>query len=265
MSDPALIGALHHDGTVVARQIQWAPPHGVVASLRTIWATTFRRDLASTREAVMSHDWAVLCPACTHRHASAGELIVPGVGHALVHAEPALHTHLDAPTPSGAWPQWMYLIDEPADQVLVYEATVHHRWLLHSRHRFDPDSTPAVLACGGHRTDGHRWQPAHVTLLGSRALTQASYPADVCAGTHPRGFAVARFTQDVADQIATHSQAATAPWGPPLPQLRRHGTEFDLVWPNARIRVTRDQDGQLLVGAHLLPWQQAPADRPHEH
>ncbi|MFC0531337.1 hypothetical protein [Phytohabitans kaempferiae] len=263
MSYPALVGALDSDDTFHARQLHWAAPHRTVTDLRTIWTTTFHRDLTATRQALLNHDWALLCPSCHHGRLLGTAFLVPGVGHALRDTGPAIHGNLHWPTADVAKPEWMYLLHEPSEQVLVYEATVHRRWLPHSSHRLDPDQPPPVLGCGGHRRDGHRWQPAQVTLLGPPTPTLASYHAEVCTAPHPRGFAIARFTDDVADQIATHSQNAAPPWGPPLPRLRRDGTEFDLVWTNATVRVARDHDGRLLIGAHLLPWQNASHDGSH--
>lgn len=102
------------------------------------------------------------------------------------------------PTTSDTRPGWLYLLDHDWEQVLVYEATVHGRWLPHSRHdlaappgelvRLAPLGDAATTA--GH---AHRWRPATVALPG---LDQA-WPAEICTLEHRRGLVVARFHPDV--------------------------------------------------------------------
>jgi hypothetical protein len=265
MSDPALVGVITTDGTFTARYLHWSDrPATAVADLRAIWSTTFDRDTAATAQALLGHDWSSLCPSCTHRPPPAATVKVDGVGHALTHNLPVARGQAATAERTG-YLEWLYLLDEASQQVVVYEATIHDRWLLHSRHPLDPDRDPTVLGCGGHTADGHRWVPARVALPlpGDVAdgFPSIGYEAEVCTGVHPDGFVIARFSDAVADRIAADTSAIITPPPrvTPLPVLRRDGGEFDMVWrvwrgPSIQ-RVTRDSDGRLLIGAHLLRWR----------
>jgi hypothetical protein len=262
MSDPALVGVISTDGMFTARYLHWSDrPTTAVADLRAIWSTTFGRDTAATAQALLGHDWSSLCPSCTHRPPPAGTVKVDGVGHALTHNLPVARGQAATAERTG-YLEWMYLLDEASQQVVVYEATIHDRWLVHSRHALDPDWDPTVLGCGGHTADGHRWVPARVALpvpgYAIDGYPGAAYEAEVCAGIHPFGFVIARFTDAVAEHIAADTSVSTPPWVTSLPALRRDGCEFDLVWPDRQrpstVRVGRDSDGRLLIGAYLLPW-----------
>jgi hypothetical protein len=278
MSDPALVGVITTDGTFTARYLHWsARPTKMVADLRAVWSTTFSRDTAATAWALLGHDWSSLCPSCKHRMPPAATVKVDGVGHAMTLNLPVARGQAATAERTG-YLEWMYLLDVAAQQVVVYEATIHDRWLVHSRHPLDPDAQPAVLGCGGHTADGHRWVPAQVALSLPGNIVDGfpaiAYEAEVCTGVHPFGFVIARFTDAVAQRIAADTSAVNTPLRvTPLPVLRRDRGEFDMVWPGwqgpATLRVARDSDGLLLIGVHPLSWwylrqQPATAERYHK-
>jgi hypothetical protein len=270
MSEPALVGAIDAGGSFTARYLRWSgPPDVIVPTLRAIWVRTFGCDTAATVSALLGNDWSELCELCPHRGYDRAAVRVDGVGHAVpaTDARPATRGRADTDARTNYHLEWLFLIDPATDQVLVYEATVHGRWLPHSRHPLDPDQPAAVLGCGGHATDGHHGVPAHVsppTSAPGDGSERITYAAEVCTGPHPEGYVVARFDKDVAAQIV--ADTAQHSWGTWWPQLRYDGTEFDLVWSQgqeARLRVVRDIDGRLLIGAYLLPWRRVgpPPDR----
>jgi hypothetical protein len=86
----------------------------------------------------------------------------------------------------------------------VFEASVHGRWLLHSRHRLQAAadgliSGPAPIvgdpATAAHA--GHAWRRAVVSLDG----LHTAWPAQICTGEHARGVIVARFDTDTLDDV----------------------------------------------------------------
>jgi hypothetical protein len=144
LSEPALVGLINADGTFTARYLHWAGiPTETVAGLRTIWADHFGRDTTALTAALLDRDWDRLCPACRHRQTKAIPVAVPGVGHALAAAQPPVQGSIATAERHG-YTEWMYLIDDEAWTVRVYEATVHDRWLLHSLHPLDPGTAPAL-------------------------------------------------------------------------------------------------------------------------
>ncbi len=150
MSEPALVGVINADGTFTARYLHWAgTPTDTVAALRSIWADHFGRDTTALLVALLDRDWDRLCPACRHRQTKAIPVTVTGVGHALASAQPPVQGRIATAQRHG-YTEWMYLIDDEARTVRVYEATVHDRWLPHSQHPLDPDTAPAS-PCGPFR------------------------------------------------------------------------------------------------------------------
>ena len=150
MSEPALVGVITADGTFRARYLHWAgTPTDTVAALRTIWADHFGRDTTALTVALLGHDWDRLCPACQHRRTKATPVTVTGVGHALAAAQPLVQGRIATAERHG-YTEWMYLIDDEARTVRVYEATVHDRWLPHSLHPLDP-GTVLAPPCGPFR------------------------------------------------------------------------------------------------------------------
>lgn len=144
LSEPALVGLINADGTFTARYLHWAgTPTDTVAALRTIWADQFGRETAALMVALLDRDWDRLCPACRHRQTKAIPVAVTGVGHALAAAQPPVQGSIATAERHG-YTEWMYLIDDEARTVRVYEATVHDRWLLHSEHPLSHGAQPAT-------------------------------------------------------------------------------------------------------------------------
>jgi hypothetical protein len=258
MSDPALVGVLRADGTFAARHVHWADdPYRTLAKLRQIWASTSARDIAATVHALLGHDWHSLCPSCTCRKLPPNTRKVTGVGHAASHDLPVTQGAVASAERTG-YTEWMYLLDESTEQVVVYEPTLHGRWLPQSRHALDPEHDQRVLGCGGTPATGHRWEPARVALPHLRDIdtpAATTYDAEVCAGAHPYTFTIARFTAAVADQIAADTAVTAAPdVTTPVLLRRRHGG-YDLQITDATVRVRPDEDGMLLIGPYLLFWQ----------
>jgi uncharacterized protein DUF4314 len=143
LSEPALVGAITADGTFTARYLHWAGySTDTVAALRAIWADRFSRDTTATVTALLAHDWHSLSPAGTLRRRPPATLLIAGVGYALATAQPPVNGRTATAARHGDT-EWMYLIDPAAQAIRVYEATVHDRWLPHSLHPLDPDTTPA--------------------------------------------------------------------------------------------------------------------------
>ncbi|MFC0531332.1 DUF4314 domain-containing protein [Phytohabitans kaempferiae] len=268
MSDPALVGVLSADGEFVARHVHWADgPDRMLVKLRRIWSVTCARDTAAAGRALLGHDWHSLCPSCTCRRHPPNTRRVAGVGHAASHDLPITQGRLPS-TERYGYAQWMYLLDESTEEIVVHEITVNGRWLPQSRHLLDPDQR--VLDCGGTAGTGHRWEPGRVAVPGpaTGGWYGATYEAQVCAGFHPDGFTIARFTDAVASRMVDDAPAHTTAADMLLPLLRRHRGGYELVWADATHRVRRDGDGMLLIGPYLMPWQrvdQPPAEPYREH
>ena len=258
MANPSLIGRTDPDGRYTARWLRdGAHPDQLMATLRNIWTGTFHRGTDHLATALLERDWSALNASrrqdphpATHTVAGVGLAYEPGAASATRHG------HLTDAT--GPDVEWLYLIDADRDQVSVYEATVHGTWLLHSRHRLDPEPDGEVLGCGGRRHQGHRWSAARVRWPGYEPV----FDAEVCTGRHHGGITIARFTDDTAWDIFEHTEIAGP--GNPGPPWREYldsdGTEFDLVWfgddsRSDATRAPRDHDGRILIGAYLLPWQ----------
>jgi hypothetical protein len=132
-----LIGATEPGGRYTARHLHWGHhPEHLLPVLRTIWQQTFAGDTDAMLAALLARDWSHLLayPA----RPSTGMGAVPGVGYAPHDGEhrPLHHGGTGEPA-AGDW-EWLYLIDLASAEVSVYEATVHQRWLLHSRHPLNP-------------------------------------------------------------------------------------------------------------------------------
>ncbi|MGC4885739.1 hypothetical protein [Micromonospora sp. DT227] len=163
MSAPALIGEAAFRGTYVARHIQLGDePEVLVPLLRRIWTDTFNRDVGAMAAALLARPWLQLAanpkPRRWDQHPP-----VPGVGYpsATGHSTPrqgSLRETVDGPV------QWLYLLNLEHRRLVVYEATVHGRWLRHSAHHLNPDEalfitepaldkggpdTTRCTACGG--------------------------------------------------------------------------------------------------------------------
>jgi len=263
MSTRALIGRTEPGGRYAARWLHWGDsPDRLIPLLRRIWTGTFDSHEPHLIEALLAHDWSELSAEARDGHRP-GTRAVPGIGYTT--DQPGDHPLWQGAVtdPVEQQLEWLYLIDGFHRRVHVYEATVHDRWLLNSSHHLDPAAADAVLGCGGHRYQGHRWEPAKVRWDGYEPV----YDAQVCAGTHFGGHTIARFTDDVATAIADHTEVACteAPTtAGPAPYLAYDGAEFNIVWYHGSgrgepLRVARDADDRLLIGAYLLPWRRVDA------
>jgi hypothetical protein len=246
-----LIGVTEPGGAYTARWLHWGDhPDQLVPLLRHIWQRTFTTDTAALRDALLARDWSELDPAPSGDRVAP---VVPGVGYASPGGTRALRRGYLTGTVAADL-EWLYLIDVATDTVVVYEATRHGRWLRHSRHALDCGSAGRVIGCGGYTSRGHRWTPAQVSIPGDPAVL----PAEVCTMPHPAGLISVRFTDATADAIAARTTASEAGIRAAMPQLRRVGTEFDVIWPDGRPdqpqRLRRDCDGYLLLNSHLPLW-----------
>jgi len=201
------------------------------------------------------HDWSELSAEARDGHRP-GLRAVPGVGYTTNKPGDVLPWRGAVGDEVEPTLEWLYLIDGLHSQVHVYEATVHRRWLPHSSHHLDQGQADAVLGCGGYRYQGHHWQPAKVRWEGYDPV----YDAEVCIGAHLGGHTIARFTDDVAQTIAAHTEATRPTTGDLTPYLQFGVTEFTLHWHDQSghgnsLHIARDQDGRLLIGAYLLPWR----------
>jgi len=258
MAHRTLIGPADPDGRYTARWLQHGDhPDQLMTTLRAIWTGTVNRHTPDLCGALLERDWSTL-NADRRQDPHAGTLSVAGVGLAYEGAEASAIRRGHVSETARPDLEWLYLIDADRDLVTVYEATVHGTWLLHSRHRFDPEPDGEVLGCGGRRHQGHGWSAARVRWPGYEPV----FDAEICTGRHRGGFTIARFTDDVAWAICEHTEIAGT--GNPGPPWREHldsdGTDFDLVWfgddgRSAATRAPRDQDGRILIGAYLLSWQ----------
>jgi len=138
-----LIGATEPDGAYTARWLHWGDhPDELVPVLRRIWRDTFNADTTKMLTCLLSRAWSSLSAEPTSRRTDLPA--VAGVGYAAPrNAEPGLWRGR-VTGERGADLEWMYLIDPHTGQVSVYEATVHDRWLRHSRHHLDPNTTPVL-------------------------------------------------------------------------------------------------------------------------
>jgi hypothetical protein len=123
-------------GGYTARWLQWGDhPRRLVPLLAAILHTTFDGGLTTFAAALLAHDWSELD---LHPRAARARrrIVVPGVGYAAADTppQPVRHGHLDGEVTADL--EWLYLIDTAPRRaaVIAYEATVHSRWLLHSRH-----------------------------------------------------------------------------------------------------------------------------------
>jgi hypothetical protein len=130
-----LIGVAEPDGRYTARHLHRGDhPDHLLPVLRTIWRQTFHTDTDAMLTALLARDWSHLVPDPALPPPT-GTIAVPGVGCAPHDGarRPAHHGRILGEA-TGGDREWLYLIDRVTDEVSVYEATVHERWLLHSRH-----------------------------------------------------------------------------------------------------------------------------------
>ncbi|GIJ08430.1 hypothetical protein ACFFMR_29220 [Micromonospora andamanensis] len=137
MSAPALIGVAAFRGAYTARHVQLGEaPEVLVPLLRRIWTDTFDRDTDAMAAALLARPWLQLAvnpkPRRWDQHPP-----VPGVGYPTATGHDtlwrgSLRENVDGPV------EWLYLLHLNHRRLVVYEATVHGRWLRHSAHHLDP-------------------------------------------------------------------------------------------------------------------------------
>jgi uncharacterized protein DUF4314 len=269
-----LLGELHTDGhrytcVPVARPTE---PGDMIPALRHFWRHTADGEPGRLYNWVLGEAWLVFDPT-GQLHTAGGERI-DGIG--VVDPNPAApvpaHGDLHRPAAGPDRPGWAYLYDPDWEQILVYEATVHGRWALHSRH--DLHAPPASPLAGPQPPAGdaataaghtHRWRQATVALPG---LDEA-WPAQICTIEHRRGQVVARLDPQVL--------AAVIPLAESLHRDRRPGSVLPTLVLDTYIpqglqvswypgsgheqtqRIEPDPDRRLVIGPHILPWT-LPAD-----
>ncbi|SCL26066.1 hypothetical protein GA0070616_3232 [Micromonospora nigra] len=135
MSTPTLIGVPALSGRYTARLIQFGEaPEVLVPLLRRIWTDTFGRDTDAMAAALLARNWRSLAVNPRHRRWDRQPL-VPGLGYPAGNdtmRQGSLREDLDG------FLEWMYLLHPDQGRLVVYEATVHGRWLRHSVHHLDP-------------------------------------------------------------------------------------------------------------------------------
>lgn len=138
MSDRGYIG-IPDGGDVTARYLHWCDaPAVLIPTLCAIWAG-FEKDSHRMVEALLAEDWSSLS-ASTHQ--SGPYTIVPGVGCPSPGGTRPRPARIRLASTITAYLGWLYVVDPDTDIVTVYEATVHDRWLHHSRHRLHaPEAT----------------------------------------------------------------------------------------------------------------------------
>ncbi|QOC94372.1 hypothetical protein [Micromonospora craniellae] len=144
MSTPTLIGVAAFRGAYTARYLQFGEePEKLIPLLRRIWTDTFGRDTDAMATALLAHHWWTLTatpkPRRWYRQPP-----VPGLGYpADTDADPRKGS-LREPV-AGAL-EWLYLLHLDQRRLVVYEATIHSRWLRHSAHHLDPAEDLFVTA-----------------------------------------------------------------------------------------------------------------------
>jgi hypothetical protein len=182
MSTPTLIGALNPDSRFTARSLSWGTePEPMLDTLRRIWTDTFDRDTTSLIDALLTHDWVALGVAIRPRHRA--ETLVAGVG--LAQPGRLGLRHGVVPGDADGWLEWMYLLDARIDEVAVFEATCHNRWLQHSRH---PLAAPAPTPPANRNEPGPLEDEPHTTeswYVVQYQPDETNYWLDKADGEHP--------------------------------------------------------------------------------
>src|SRR5437763_10369351 len=152
--------------TLTARLLkQGRVPQQMLPVLRRIWRDVFDGDTHQFTDRLLAQDWAFLDPGCAGP--VAGAFLVAGIGQMDYSGQPdPLRVDLQDPR-AAIGHEWAYLIEGLDDTVLVFEASVHGRWLPHSRHRLRADAdgleSGAAPIVGDPATAahlGHRWSRA---------------------------------------------------------------------------------------------------------
>ena len=260
----SLIGVPTGGGhTATARRLaRGRVPQRMLPVLRRTWRDVFDGDTGRFTDRLLAQDWALLDPDCAGP--VAGALLVAGIGRIHRGGRPDT-VRVDLHDPRAALGHdWLYLIEGLDDTVLVFEASVHGRWLLHSRHRLQAtadglESGPAPIvgdpATAAHV--GHGWSRAVVSLDG----LHTAWPAQVCTGEHARGVVVARFDTDTLDEVIDVCELFYADRlpGSALPRMRRDGatltiTRYAGTGHEQTQHVRADPAGRFILGPDVWPW-----------
>ncbi|GAB3852333.1 hypothetical protein ACFPIJ_42175 [Dactylosporangium cerinum] len=268
MSTSCLLGSCHPDGrsaTVVEVSAGY-PPEQMLPVLRRVHAVAFDGETTLMTQRLLAHGWLQLDldlptgPTAEARFA--GVLTHTPLG--LIYADPPapFQVRLGQPLQAGM-AQWLYLLDERDDAVVVYEATVHGRWARHSHHPLRltrPEPLPAAFAAAGDAATAHRphrWRPAWVSLDG----WSSAWDGHICTVEHARGVIVARLDTDtlagvIADTDAWFAQRRP---GSGLPVLHLDGGRLTVTWfagtgHRQQHTIDADSDGRFILGPHVLPW-----------
>ncbi|MGX1612631.1 hypothetical protein ACWIF8_01905 [Micromonospora chalcea] len=137
MSTPTLIGVAAFRGSYTARLVQFGEsPEVLVPLLRRIWTDTFGRDTGAMAAALLAHDWWSLAVNPKPRRWDR-QPPVPGLGYPVVAQDATVRRGALREDVGGAL-EWLYLLHLDQRRLVVYEATIHGRWLRHSAHHLDP-------------------------------------------------------------------------------------------------------------------------------
>ena len=137
MSTPTLIGVAAFRGSYTARLVQFGEsPEVLVPLLRRIWTDTFGRDTGAMAAALLAHDWWSLAVNPKPRRWDR-QPPVPGLGYPVVTEDDTVRRGALREDVGGAL-EWLYLLHLDQRRLVVYEATIHGRWLRHSAHHLDP-------------------------------------------------------------------------------------------------------------------------------
>jgi hypothetical protein len=268
----SLIGIPGPDGhTLTARLLkQGRGPQQMLPLLRRIWRDVFDGDTHRFTDRLLAQDWALLDPDCAGPVAAA--FLVAGIGQMDWSGQPD-RLRVDLHDPRAAiGREWLYLIEGLDDTVLVFEASVHGRWLPHSRHPLHAAadglvSGPAPIvgdpATAAHL--GHAWRRAVVSLDG----LHTAWSAQICTGEHARGVIVARFDTDTLDEVIDVLDLFYRDRRPGsgLPSLHRDGRVLLARWfvgtPHEQLtRIFPDPRGRYMLGPHVWPWILCQEDTP---
>jgi len=136
---PTLLGSGTSDGGYRANQLRHGGhPTGLMPILRRIWTTTYQRDTAAMTAVLARHHWHRLDPDIRGGHR------IPGVGVIDPHQSgPTIAAALNEVIGSDA--EWLYLLDNRWQTVVVYDASCHRTWLRHGVHHLHPVEELFVL------------------------------------------------------------------------------------------------------------------------
>jgi len=249
--------------TLTARLLKQGPvPQQMLPVLRRIWRDVFDGDTHRFTDRLLAQDWALLDPGCAGP--VAGAFLVAGIGQMDYSGQPnPLRVDLHDPR-AAIGHEWAYLIEGLDDTVVVFEASVHGRWLLHSRHPLQAaldglvsGPAPIVGDQATATTVGHAWRRAVVSLDG----LHTAWPAQICTGEHARGVIVARFDTDTLDEVIDVLDLfhrGRLP-GSALPRMRRDGpvlalTRYADTSHEQTYHIHADPAGRFILGPDVWPW-----------